>query len=197
MKDYKRILASFIEVVTFLLAAFGGFLKRIAPPDQVGASYPIGIMSFLMLIALMIVSTVGRNWPPKAARRRWITAGIALFLLALPASFIYPYMLGQYTYPRQSELSKRQIGASDEYLTADARQFKVANPSATPEDLTQNFPDGDVWTQAGIERAELQLLAAYACLVLSLSGAIFCLLEANMRTQTAASVPVEAASSVK
>jgi len=184
MKDYKRILTSGIEVVTFLLAAFGGFLKKVAPPDQVGASYPVGVMSFLMLIALMIVSTVGRNWPAKVARRRWTIAGSVLFLLGIVACFAYPYMLGNYTYPQESDLKNRHINGSDKFLTSEARQYKLARPGVTPEELDKNFPDGGVWTQAGVERAQSLLLAAYACLVLSLSGAIFCLLETNIRGST-------------
>jgi hypothetical protein len=182
MNDYKKILASFIEVVTFLFASFGGFFGKIAPPDQVGAAYPVGILSFLLLILLMAISVMGRNAPRKAGRNNWLIAGILLFVLALPASFMYPYMIGHYTYPQDSELSKRRISASDEYLTSDARQYKLANPTATPEDLDQNLPDGHVWTQAGIEQAEVRLLVAYTCLVLSLSGAIFCLLEAKVRS---------------
>jgi len=79
------------------------------------------------------------------------------------------------------ELSKRQVGASDEYLTSDARQYKLAHPDATAEELTQNLPDDDVWTRAGIDRTELELLAVYAGLLLALAGAIFCLLEANLK----------------
>ncbi|PWT90981.1 MAG: hypothetical protein C5B54_06195 [Acidobacteria bacterium] len=180
MKDYKKLLTSFIEVVTFLFASFGGFLKKIAPPDQVGASYPVGIMSFLMLIILLAISAIGRQAATKTAFKRWISAGIVLFILALPACFLYPYMLSHYTYPQQSELVKRRIGASDEYLTPDARQYRAANPNASSEELDRNLPDGDVWAKAGLERTELRLLVAYACLVLSLSGAIFCLLEANI-----------------
>jgi hypothetical protein len=197
MKEYKKLLASFVEVVTFLFASFGGFLKNIAPPDQVGASYPVGIMAFLMLVILLAISAIGRNAPTQTGRKKWITAGIMLFFLALPASFLYPYLLSHHTYPHQLELSKRQISASDEYLTPDARQYKAANPEATAEDLSQNLPDGDVWTRHGVERTEIQLLAAYACLVLTLSGAIFCLLEANIRAESEASSLTATASSVK
>lgn len=195
-KDYKKLLTSFVEVVTFLFASFGGFLKKIAPPDQVGASLPVGITAFLLLIILLAISAIGGNAPTQSARKKWIIAGIVFFFLALPASFIYPYLLNHYTYPHQTELSKRQISASDGDLTADARQFKAAYPEATAEDLTQNFPDGDVWTQKGIERTELQLLAAYAFLVLALSAAIFCLLEANVRDESKEGTP-SAASSVR
>lgn len=184
MKDYKKLLASFIEVITFLLAAFGGFLKKIAPPDQVGAAYAVGMMSFLMLIVLLTISAIARQASAKLALRRWVGAGVLLFVVALPACFLYPYMLSHYTYPQRTELSKRRISAPDEYLTADARRYRSAQPNATSDDLDRNLPDGDVWTQTGVERTASRLLAAYAWLVLSLSGAVFCLLEANIGVKT-------------
>ena len=180
MKDYRSLLVSFVEIVTFLLAAFGGFLRRIAPPDQVRASYPVGILAFLMLGTLLVISAIGRIAHAHAARKKWVVAGIALFLLSLPASFLYPSLLSHYTYPQQAELQQRQVAAPDKYLTSDARQFRFANPDASAEDLTRNLPDGDVWSREGIERTESLLLAAYACLVMALSGGIFCLLEANV-----------------
>jgi cytochrome c-type biogenesis protein CcmH/NrfG len=184
MKDLKSLLASSIEVVTFLLAAFGGFLKRIAPPDQTGASYAVGVMSFLTLIALMIVSAIARNKPGQKARKNWIQAGIVLFLIAIVSSFAYPSFLGQYTFPQQSEPMSRRISAADSYLTPDAQRYKHDHPQATAEELIQNLPDDDVWTRAGITRAQSWLLLAYASLVLSLAGAIFCLLEANLSEKT-------------
>ena len=113
MRDYKQLLATFIEVVTFLLAAFGGFLKNIAPPDQVGASFPVGILSFLTLIVLMIVSALGRQSSAKNTGRRWILAGAILFLIALPSAFVYRHTASNFTYPQTIDLAKRKINASD------------------------------------------------------------------------------------
>ena len=180
MRDYKKLLTSFIEVVTFLLASFGGFLKNVAPPVRAGASYPVGVLSFLMLIILLIISALARKQTDGTSRKRWMVAGVVLFVAALISGLSYPAMLSDYTYPGDSELQARKIQASDGYLTSDARQYKQANPTATPEDLVQNLPNGDVWSARGIKRAEMTLLITYAVLVLSVAGAIFCLLEANV-----------------
>jgi len=180
VRGYKKLLTSFIEVVIFLLASFGGFLKNVAPPVRAGASYPVGILSFLMLIILLIISAVARRRADGTSRKGWLVAGVVLFVVALTSGLSYPGMLSEYTYPEHSELQARKIQASDVYLTPDARQYKQANPAATPEDLEQNLPDGDVWSAQGIKRAELTLLVTYAVLVLSIAGAIFCLLEANL-----------------
>ncbi len=181
MEEYKKLLTPLIQSITFLLAAFGGFLKKVAPPVDVGAPYPIGIMSFLTLIILLIISTLGKDNKKETAYKPWLIAGIVLFIVALPTSFIYPHMLSVYTYPQNAPLESRKISASDSYLTTDARQYKSAHHDATAEDLVRNFEDGDVWNQAGIQHAEIRLLLCYAGLVLSLASAIFCLLEANSR----------------
>jgi hypothetical protein len=191
MKDYKTLLISLVEVVTFLLASFGGFLKNIAPPDQVGANYSVGIMSFLLLIVLLVISAVARNLPDQSTSKRWLGAGSVLFCISVCAGLLYPYLLSNYTYPHQTELSHRQIGAPDKYLTSDARQYKAANPSAGVDDLLQNLPDGDVWSSDGIERTSLLLLISYMALVLALAGAIFCLLEANLRARGKQEGPAE------
>lgn len=180
MSDYKKLLTSVIEVVTFLLASFGGFLKNVAPPVRAGASYPVGILSFLMLIILLIISAAARGRADGNSRKGWLIAGVVLFVVALTSGVSYPAMLSEYTYPEHSELQARKILASDVYLTPDARLYKQANPSATPEDLEQNLPDGDVWSSRGVKIAEMTLLVTYTVLVLSIAGAIFCLLEANL-----------------
>jgi hypothetical protein len=180
MNDYKKLLASFIEVVTFLLAAFGGFLKNVAPPLQVGASYPVGILSFLTLITLLAISAFARRRTDSAAKRRWAVAGIVLGALALGAGITYLRALDKYTYPQRSQLENRRICAAETYLTPDAARYRLTNPGTTTEDLEQNLPDNDIWTPAGIERAETALLVSYLVLVLSIAGAVFCLIEANM-----------------
>ena len=180
MNGYKKLLASFIEVVAFLLAAFGGFLKKVAPPLQVGASYPVGILSFLTLITLLAISAFARQRTDPAAKRRWAIAGIVLGALALGAGIAYLHALDSYTYPQRSALESRKICAADTYLTPDAARYRLTNPGATAEDLEQNLSDNDIWTSAGIERAETALLVSYLVLVLSIAAAVFCLIEANM-----------------
>lgn len=180
MSSYKKLLASFIELVTFLLAAFGGFLKNVAPPLQVGASYPVGIFSFLTLIALLAISAFARRRTSPVVKRRWTIAGVVLGVLALGAGIAYLRALDNYTYPQRAALADRKICASEEHLTPDAARYRLSNTGATAEDLVQNLPDDDIWTSAGIQRAETILLVSYLVLVLSIAGAVFCLIEANM-----------------
>lgn len=181
MNPSKKLLASFIEVVTFLLAAFGGFLKKVAPPLEVGASYPVGILSFLTLIALLAISAFGRSRANAATRKRWAVAGVILGVVALIAGIAYLHALNSYTYPQNADLAGRKIRAADAYLTPDAARYRQVTPGAPAEDMAQNLPDDDVWSPKGIQRAQTILLVSYLVLVLSIACAIFCLIEANMQ----------------
>src|SRR6266851_1024902 len=94
----KKRLATFIQVVVFLFAAFGGFLKNIAPPAQTNPKFAVGLSSFLVLILLLIVSAVAAGSPEKKARKTWITVGGVLFLVAITAGILYPWTLDKLTY---------------------------------------------------------------------------------------------------
>ena len=181
MKRYKQLLASSIQVVVFLFGSFGGFFKKVAPPSQVGAAYPLGILSFLVLILLLIISAIARRRSSAVSHTRWLIAAVALLLCSVTAGFVYPYMLQKYTYPEGSDPMSRNIKASAEFLTPAARRYREANPSDSTQQLVQSFPDSDaVWEGQGMRIAAQQLLASYIFLVLSLSGSIFCLLEVNL-----------------
>jgi hypothetical protein len=175
--DHKKLLTSFIEVVTFLFAAFGGFLRAIAPPDEVNSSYPIGILSFFTLIILLTVSAVARQSSASSSFRGWLIVGLVAFALAMVAAFEYHEIYYKYTYVSSSGI--RKVSADNKFLTPDASQFQKQNPTAAPADLAKNFADDDIWTRDGLNAAEQQLLFWYAFLVLTLATSIFCLLEAN------------------
>ena len=181
MKDYKGILVWAVEVVAFVTAAFGGFLTRIAPPDQTGASFAVGIGSFLLLIILLIVSALGRQSKGKAKNKRSIAAGASCLALAIPAAFLYSGQLDRYTYwyPPEKPVA-RHVQASANDLTALARDFVLRNPNeASAADLERSLPPDQIWTTDAIARVNRILLLTYLWLVLTLSTAVFCLIEAN------------------
>jgi len=178
--SYKRVLISFVQVVLFLFLAFGGFLKKIAPPDET-KTYYVGILSFLVLIALLIVSAIARRAPGPKNRRAWTIAGAVCFASAIPCALLYPQTLAKYTYgyPPENPTQVRVKG-SDGDLTEDAKEWAKENPrDSTPGLLARKLPQDDVWTLESIQHAKTMLLVAYASLVLTLATAIFCLLEAN------------------
>jgi hypothetical protein len=181
MKDYKGILVWALEVVTFVTSAFGGFLTKIAPPDQTGASYAVGIVSFLVLIILLIVSALGRQPGRKTSNRLWIIAGALCLALAIPAAFLYSGELDRYTYwyPPEKPVA-RHVQASMDDLTELARDYAQRNTSdSSPAELERNLPSDQIWTRKALARTNRLLLLTYLWLVVALSTAVFCLIEAN------------------
>jgi len=181
MRDYKKLLTSFIEIVTFLLAAFGGFLKQIAPPEETGSTYAVGLLSFLVLIALMIISALARGTPGAKFRRNWILAGTAAFLVAIPPSFLYPSARQQYTWSYPPGSAVQRIRGGDADFTPEVKAFLRDHPEeSSPQKLARKFDLDEIWSSESLRQARTRLLALYAWLVLSLATAVFCLLEANV-----------------
>jgi hypothetical protein len=181
MKDYKGILVWGVEIVAFITSVFGGFLTKIAPPDQTGASYAVGIVSFLLLITLLLISALGRQPGKKARNKLWIIAGAACLAMAIPAAFVYSGELDRYTYwyPPEKPVA-RHVQASMNDLTELARDYVLKNPNdSSPAELERNLPSDQIWNKNAIARANRLLLLTYLWLVLSLSTAVFCLIEAD------------------
>ncbi len=178
----KRFLTKSVEVVTFVVGAFGGVFKVIAPPTTVAATFPLGITSFVMLIILMGISIAGPKKPNLAWFRVWLISGITFCVLAIAAAFLYSLSVDRFTYPHKSASVERRVCASPSYFTPDAQSqsAKFISQNTQPEDIVQDFPDGDTWTKEGIERSEDILLGSYMGLVLSIGTAIFCFLEASL-----------------
>jgi hypothetical protein len=181
MRDYKKLLTSFIEIVTFLLAAFGGFLKQIAPPEETGSTYAVGLLSFLVLITLMIISALARGTSGAKFRRNWILAGTVAFLVAIPPSFLYPSARAQYTWSYPPGSVVQRVRGADTGFTPEVKAFLKDHPDeSSPQELARKFDLDEIWTTESLRQARTRLLALYAWLVLSLATAVFCLLEANV-----------------
>jgi hypothetical protein len=181
MHNYRALLTSFIQVVAFLFASFGGFLKVIAPPEQTGARYTVGILSFLTLLILLLLSALARTAPGGKYRRIWIIAGASAFVLAIAPSFLYPRAIELYTWAYPPEKPIQRIRGLDSDFTALVKTYLKENPgqSSDPQILARKFEISDIWTAESLTNASSRLLVLYAWLVLSLATAVFCLLEAN------------------
>jgi hypothetical protein len=178
----NNLLAKFIQIVVFLFAAFGGFLNEIAPPTQTNPKMIVGLGSFLVLIVLLIISAVARNISTAESNRKWIVAGCIFFVLAVVSGILYPWTLSNLTYyypPLPDAAVAWRVNGLE--LTQTAKDFIDREPSNySPAQLEQNLKYEDIWTESSLAKAKLLLLSNYLCLVLSISTAIFCLLEANL-----------------
>jgi len=181
MKDYKRIAVWALEIAVFFFAAFGSFLTKIAPPDQTGASFGVGVMSFFVLIVLLTISALAKGKQTKAVRKRWLIAGVICFILAVPGAFAYLSALEEctYSYPPERPL-ERHVRGADKDRTPIAEQWGRQHPEElSPADLEANLPYNQIWTPESIRAANRRLLLTYGWLVLALATAVFCLIEAN------------------
>jgi|GEM_PF-2337523 len=179
----KKRLVVFVQVVVFLFAAFGGFLTDIAPPAQTNPKFAVGLSSFLVLILLLIISAVAGGAAAGKLYKKWLVAGIALFVLALVAGFLYPWVLGKltYVYPPLPEPPEAWRVQGLKYTKQAEDLMKQPPGNWTPGRLELELPYEDIWTADSVGNAKALLLLNYVALVMSIAGAIFCLLEANLK----------------
>jgi hypothetical protein len=179
MTDYRRLLTLVVQVVVFLFSSFGGFLERVAPPEQSGARYVVGILSFLTLLALLSISAIARVAPGAKYRKGWIIAGVTASALAIPAAVMYPMSVRTYTWAYPSDKPVQRIRGLEYSDLVKAYLKDNPGQSSDPNELAGKFEVSDLWTPDSISRASTRLLVLYGWLVLSLATAVFCLLEAN------------------
>jgi hypothetical protein len=184
----KNILARFIQVVVFLFAAFGGFFREIAPPTQTNPKMAVGFGSFLVLIALLIISAIAHHISAANNYKKWIAAGCIFFVLALVSGVLYPSTLSTLTYyyppPPDAPKHWRVKGLELTQIAKDFIKREQRDPrDYSPAELEKNLYYEEIWTESSLAKAKLLLLSNYLCLVLSISTAIFCLLEANAKTR--------------
>src|SRR5438552_8624437 len=91
----RNTLATAIEVVVFLFAAFGGFLRGVAPPEEADSKFAVGIASLLCLCLLLGISALLRLSPLAKYYSIVIAVTGVLFVVALVAAFVYKYNLGR------------------------------------------------------------------------------------------------------
>jgi hypothetical protein len=180
MKNTTDLLKTSGQTVVFLFAMSGGVLNKVAPPDEVGTTFTLGIASFLTLIILLFITAVGQKASNRKPHEAWMIVGFSLIPIILGTFFIYRNLIDSHTYPDNKPIHERHVNAADSYLTDHPRAFKEQNPDATAQYLVDNFPDEqNIWQPKGLEKAKNELSLCYICLVLSIAGSVFCLLEAT------------------
>src|SRR4051812_7299769 len=96
--DSRLVLARAIEMVTFLFAAFSGFLGGIVPPEESSVGFAAGTASILMLCIFLLISAALRKRPKAAERRCWLIIGAALTITAGGTALLYKYNLDRLTF---------------------------------------------------------------------------------------------------
>src|SRR6185295_8096990 len=94
----KDLLAKAIGVVTFLFAAFSGFLTSVAPPEDTGSSFAVGFSSFVALAIFLVLSAVSKNQQPMKHKGIWLALAMASLATALATAFVYKANLDKLTF---------------------------------------------------------------------------------------------------
>jgi hypothetical protein len=177
----KDTLVKAVEVVAFLFAAFSGFLKNIAPPEEADATFAMGISSFLMLAVLLIISALAKGERKGPAQNRlWLGASGLFFVAAGTAAFLYKGDLDRLTFADPPESTRRDYLTGTVWTPA-AQEYRRANPQKTVSDIVADFGGHTrkelVWTLDSIQSVRMRCAIHYVALVLCLATTIFCLTE--------------------
>jgi uncharacterized membrane protein len=170
----RQVLVRAVEVVAFLFAAFSGFLKGIAPPEEATAGFSIGIASFLALCILLLLSTRVKKKSRTAERKLWVRIAGVLAIVALAAGLLYWYNRNRLTFSYPPENPQAEYIAGTQYTSGAAalavRQLSSSQIVAQFGGLPNRHI---VWSPDSIERARMILITNYLLFVLSIAGAVF------------------------
>jgi hypothetical protein len=167
-----------IEAVTFLFGMFSGFLTGIAPPEEAGSKFAIGLASFLTLGVILIIWGVLRGGDANAYLRGFLIAAVVLLVIAAVAGITYKWNYDRLTYGYPPE-QPRAVGLAGTRLTDEAKAYLQQNKLLTNSELVAKFGGtaNRVWTPQSINSAGTWLTVHYIVVVLSLCGMVTCLVE--------------------
>jgi hypothetical protein len=182
----QAILARAAQGVIFLFAAFSGFLKGVAPPEETGSGFAVGVASFLSLCVLLLLSGRSQNRKDTAKERRlWFSLAGTLTLVAAGAALTYYHNTNRLTFGYPPDNPNHWYVAGTEYLAPAATLARQAQLS--PAKVVAQFgglPNTYlVWRKESIDRARLILVTNYLVFTLSIAGAVFSLVEMSVRAQ--------------
>jgi hypothetical protein len=176
----NRILVKSIQGVMFIFAAFGGFLRDIAPPEEGGTRFAVGISSVLALCVLLYVSAISKKLHLKEFKTTWLIAAGAFMVVALIAALLYQSNFLKYTFHFPYDDSEEIYFGGTAY-TATATQYRQENPEKSIQQVLLDFGGLEarrkVWPERSIRAAMLRLTLSYIAFVLSIAAAIFSLTE--------------------
>lgn len=169
-----------LEFVAALGAAFGGFLLNIAPPDETGVKFAVGIGSFLMLVAFLFVATLTQRDPKPENRKYWYMVAAVATGLFVVSALVYRHNFERLTFlfPPADEDQVRYVNGTEFTTAGQAERDKA--PNSNRAELLDKFGENRrqaVWTQSSIDRANTVLVVNYVVVVVTITLALLCLIE--------------------
>lgn len=180
LKSLKESISAIIGVAVVFLGAFGGFLKKIQPPEsESDFNFSYGVSCFLtVLVILMLKITLKRRTAKKIVGVK-IIAFISLVLFIASSIFYYDkYQNLTFLYPPTKGQKIRYMGGvkmhdlASKYM--EERRFTPAQVVADNGGI--DFRER-VWPTNEIYRAKLILNGLYITLIFSLSMSFFSFIE--------------------
>jgi hypothetical protein len=192
LSDTKAALVTVAEIVTFLFAAFDGYLKLIAPPvSRVGGMYgpaAVGFASFAALLIFLYAKVWMRGAASRKGPRIWMVATGVLIVAYLAVGFRYQAVIDRHTFlfPIGQTTGTREVFG--DVLTPVGKvltgAFESTNHRAPlPAELIQGAGGGiektllSIWTSRSIQDAHNSIVLWYVLFVVVLATSIACLLE--------------------
>jgi hypothetical protein len=185
LKSGRPLLALGVSIITGLFALFGGFLTNTAPPDpsgeKTGASFAVGLASFVALIILFVVGTLATTLDLNGRTRR-LWPGLVLIsgILFIATGLWYGESFRRATFIHHGIRSGEPIRliAGREYLPI-VLDYVRKNGPRSPEQLMQlggTDDPNDIWIEASILANDSALTRLYQALVILLCLCLFSLL---------------------
>jgi hypothetical protein len=177
----KKTLMKAMGIVSFLFAAFGGFLKDVAPPPETGAWKWVGLCSFAVLILFLYVSVLSARRSSPKVRRTWLMVSACFFVLAVSFGIVYGLALDRLTfwYPPGNATGRYLAGT---VLTPRGQTFHPSPEQYSAVVFEFGLANRDkIWTPESLTHAGHLLCGYYSIFLVSLAACIFCLTEGAMR----------------
>ena len=189
MKE-TQILVRATQAVAFLFAISSGFLKKVAPPES--SQFCVGLASLLALCIFLLLSVLSARTFNRAAVRLWVILGGTFVVIAAASALTYFNNHARLTFIYPSDKPAGEYIAGTEF-TPRAKELSQKHGLSGSEVLAKfgGLPNRHyVWTQDSIDRARLILVVNYLVFTLSISSAIFCLVEVKV-SQSRSSTSVD------
>jgi ABC-type transport system involved in multi-copper enzyme maturation permease subunit len=185
------IIKTSVQVILLFFGLFGGFLLHAAPPDYNSEfKLVIGLAQFVSLLLFLLISVVLNLY----AKRRQKGAPLLLKVwLLLIVVFVVGFIVMVFRYYQhfntltvwQSTWKIRFIRGTEltEESTRHCKEYKISAYKCESHLLNIFYTSGEIafenalWTEASVQENRSRLFRDYVLLIITLSGALFSLVE--------------------
>jgi hypothetical protein len=182
-----------IQIVGAILSAFGGALIKAEPPGVDVANAASYIGSFASVVVLLIITAVAKHFKKITTSIVWLALTLIAFLGFVGVALVYEQNRRALTVgepPAPAVATKwRVIGTKKtpfgEQVFAKAQAEGKTDVAVVLSGVKSGDPISLVWTEASIQDSVKKLTAEYVMVIVLLSIAIFCGVEAAFSTAPA------------